>query len=125
MIVEKKADVCHKLKSNFVAAVEADAASAQQHLVADVYQAKLASKAESDYVNLKFILASAAEVERIWSMTKYVLVQQHKGMSPKVFECLFFLKCNCQFWNKCKVIEAYLMTKNKKSTDRQRSRAQK
>ena len=103
--------------------IQQPAAPGSPGLLADVYQAiasanDAATKTESDYVNLKFILASAAEVERIWSMAKYILVQQRKGMSPKLFECLLFLKYNRQFWNKRKVIDAYRMAKDKKSTDR-------
>ena len=135
LTVEEKAAVRHLLKSNFLAAVEAEAASSQPTapgspgLLADVYQAistanDAANKTESDYVNLKFILASAAEVERIWSMAKYILVQQRKGMSPKLFECLIFLKYNRQFWNKRKVAEAYRKAKDKKSSDRAKKLAE-
>ena len=72
-----------------------------------------ANKTESDYVNLNFILASAAEVEHIWSMAKYILVQQRKGMLPKLFECLIFLKYKNQFWTRRMVIKAYRMAKEK------------
>ena len=40
------------------------------------------------------------------------------GMSPKLFEWLLFLKYNRQLWNKHKIIDAYRMAKDKKSTDR-------
>ena len=68
MTVEEKAAVGHLLKSNFLAAVEEEAASAQPNapglpgLLADVYQAiatandAATSKTKSDYVNLKFVL---------------------------------------------------------------------
>ena len=45
-------------------------------------------------------------------------------MSPKLFECLIFLKYNRQFWNKRKVVEAYRKAKDKKSSDRAKKLAE-
>ena len=72
----------------------------------------------SAYVNLDFILASTAEIERIWSMAKYILVQQHRGMLPKRFECLLFLKYNRRFWNERMIVEAYRAAQESKRSAR-------
>ena len=73
LTIEEKAAVHHLLKSNFIAAVETEAASTEATApglpgrLAEVYSAiakvkEAANKTESNYVDLKFILASAAEV---------------------------------------------------------------
>ncbi len=73
---------------------------------------------ESQYVSLDFVLASTAEIERLWSLAKYILVQQRRRMSPKIFEALLFLKYNRRFWDGKLVLEAYTNAKNKIRTGR-------
>ena len=51
-------------------------------------------------------------------MAKYILVQQRKGMSPKLFECLLFLKYNREFWDRRMIIKAYRMARDKCCSDR-------
>ena len=63
------------------------------------------------------ILGSAAEVERIWSMAKYILTQQRRQMSPKVFECLICLKYNREFWDEAMVVTAYRNAKSQKRSE--------
>jgi hypothetical protein len=50
--------------------------------------------------NSDFILGSAAEVERVWSIAEYILTKQCKRMTSYLFECLIFLRYNKEFW-KC------------------------
>ncbi len=45
-----------------------------------------------------FILGSAAEVERLWSVAKNVLKDNRKSMTPLLFEALLFLKVNNSYW---------------------------
>ena len=59
-----------------------------------------------DYINLDFILGSAAEVERLWSISSYILLKHRLSMSPVMFEALAYLKVNKELWNKTDVIEA-------------------
>ena len=59
-----------------------------------------------DYINLDFILGSAAEVERLWSMSSYILLNHRLSMPPVMFEALTYLKVNKELWNKTDVIEA-------------------
>ena len=55
--------------------------------------------ASGEYENANFVLASAAEVERVWSMARYLLTTQRSRMSPKLFECMMFLKYNVGYWS--------------------------
>jgi hypothetical protein len=57
-------------------------------------------RTDTEYINVDFILGSAAEVERLWSICKYILTnQQRKSLTPLLFEALTFLKVNKRFWN--------------------------
>jgi hypothetical protein len=53
----------------------------------------------SPYVNCDFIYGSTAEVERLWSMARYILSTQRQRTSPMIFECLLFLRVNEEYWN--------------------------
>ena len=54
---------------------------------------------ENVYINCDFILGSAAEVERLWSVCYHVLTDNWKGMTPQLFEALVFLCKNKLFWD--------------------------
>ena len=51
------------------------------------------------YINCDFILGSAAEIERIWSISKNILNNSRKSMTPLLFESLLFLKLNKNYWD--------------------------
>ena len=51
-------------------------------------------------------------------MCKYILVQQRKNMSPRMFECLIFLKVNRRFWDSRMVARAYNLAKLEKRNAR-------
>ena len=51
------------------------------------------------YINVDFILGSTAEIERIWSIAKYLLSDNRKKIEPEVFEALLFLKANHAYWD--------------------------
>ena len=44
----------------------------------------------SYYINLDFILGSAAEFERLWSMASHVLLKNRQAMTPIAFEAIVF-----------------------------------
>jgi len=75
------------------------------------------------YVNCDFIYGSAAKVEWLWSLAKYILTSQRSSMTPLMFETLLFLKANRRFWDKTLVVEAIQMAKSarvqKKAEDEQ------
>lgn len=52
------------------------------------------SQQRNKYMDAKFILGSVAEVERLWSVSKYVFTENRPSMSQQVFEALVFLKMN-------------------------------
>ena len=61
----------------------------------------------SPYKNVGFICGSAAEVERLWSICKYILTNVRSRMTPNLFEALVFLKVNHEYWDTRSVQLAY------------------
>ena len=56
------------------------------------------TSAGDDYVDCSFIMGSVAEVERVWSMVKFILSDHRKRMALELFESLLFLRYNERFW---------------------------
>jgi hypothetical protein len=73
---------------------------------------------ENEYINVDFILGSAAEVERLWSICKYILTNQRKSLTPLLFEALTFLKVNHRFWDLPMVQTAIHMSRTTKLEER-------
>eukprot|EP00171_Calliarthron_tuberculosum_P000083 IDg83t1 len=67
-------------------------------------------EAPSKFRNCRFILGSAVEVERLWSVCKYILTDHRKSTTPRLFESLIFLKVNATFWDQGLVSEAMKAT---------------
>lgn len=63
-------------------------------------------EASRKYRNCHFILGSAAEVERLWSICNYILTDHRKSLTAVLFESLVFLKVNVKFWDLNLVCEA-------------------
>ena len=61
----------------------------------------------SPYQNVDYICGSAAEVERLWSLCKYILTNTRSRMTPNLFEALIFLKVNYDYWDAAAVQVAY------------------
>ena len=59
-----------------------------------------------NYKNVDFILGLAAEVDRLWSIARYVITDLRSRLSPVMFEALLFLKVNKDYWDKYLVAEA-------------------
>ena len=76
------------------------------------------SSKKSEYLNVDFISGSAAEVERLWSICKYILTVNRSGLSPILLEAILFLRINRSFWDIKLVQEAYTNTKEKQRTSR-------
>ena len=66
----------------------------------------------SPYKNVDFICGSAAEVERLWSVAKYILTDNRVKLTPAMFETLLFLKTNKEYWDMATVMEAYTRVRN-------------
>jgi hypothetical protein len=54
---------------------------------------------QEKYINCDYIIGSVAEVERLWSMAKYVLQDHRSSLSPMHLEALLFLKLNSEYWD--------------------------
>ena len=63
----------------------------------------------SPYKNVDFICGSAAEVERLWSIAKYILTDNRARLPPAMFETLLFLKTNDEYWDMAMVIIRYVI----------------
>ena len=61
-----------------------------------------------------FILGSAAEVERLWSIANHVLTDERKKTSPLMLEALLFLRVNIRLWDIHTVKQAYHMSRNER-----------
>jgi hypothetical protein len=57
------------------------------------------------YHDCSFIYASSAQVERLWSIAKHVLMGRMR-MTPQLFEALLYLKENRRFWDDAMVKKA-------------------
>ena len=68
----------------------------------------------SGYRNCDFILGSAAEVERLWSIATNVLTDERKKMSPLMLEAVLFLRVNCRLWDVQTVKQALHMSQNER-----------
>ena len=64
------------------------------------------SVTQENYINCDYILGSVAEVERLWSMARYVLQDHRTSMKPMNLEALLFLKMNSGFWDLRTVAQA-------------------
>ncbi len=53
----------------------------------------------SEYIETSFILGSAAEIERLFSIGKNVLSQNRCALTPQMFEVLLFLRFNDRLWD--------------------------
>ena len=63
-------------------------------------------------MNCDFILGSAAEVERLWSIATNVLTDERKNTSPLMLEALLFLRVNERLWDASTVKQAMHMARN-------------
>ena len=64
------------------------------------------------------IIGSAAEVERLWSIARYLLTTLRSQLSPILFEALLFLRLNRTIWNERTVQMACLAVREQSKNDR-------
>ena len=67
------------------------------------------------------VMGTAAEVERMWSVARYVLTTQRARMSPIMFETILYLKFNRELWDERTVQRAH----NKVIMDKRNERVNK
>ncbi len=51
------------------------------------------------YIDFSFILWPVAEVKRLRSIAKYVVIVNRRLMTPQLFDILVFLKVNERYWD--------------------------
>ena len=61
---------------------------------------------DDSWANCDFILGSAAEVERLWSLAENILTDGRMSITPLMLETILFLKVNRRFWDATSVSRA-------------------
>lgn len=81
---------------------------------------QMMSGGQDEYVNCDFVVGSAAEVERQWSIAGNLLIPGRAKMAPRLFEAIMMLKYNERFWkgNESLVAEAMDMVSSTRKTER-------
>ncbi len=64
------------------------------------------------------VIGSAAEVERLWSIARYVLTANRSSLAPILLEALLFLRMNRDLWNAKTVMEARQAVKSEAKDER-------
>jgi hypothetical protein len=77
-----------------------------------------ADTGNDEYVDVSWVLGSAAEVERLWSVAKYILTETRRQMDPAMFETIIFLKINHEYWSQATVCEAIMNVKKARAAAR-------
>ena len=67
------------------------------------------------------VIGSAAEVERLWSIARYILTTTCAKLAPILFEALLFLRENCDLWDE-RTVQAALNTVRKDEKDKRLSK---
>jgi hypothetical protein len=67
------------------------------------------------------VIGSAAEVERLWSIARYILTTTRAKLAPILFEALLFLRANRDLWDE-RTVQAALNTVRKDEKDEQLSK---
>ena len=62
------------------------------------------------------VIGSAAEVERLWSIARYILTTTRAKLAPILFEALLFLRANRDLWDE-RTVQAALNTVRKDEKD--------
>lgn len=66
-------------------------------------------------MDLRFILGSAAHIERLRSIEKYMEPENRNSMSPHMLEANLFLRENVRFWDAQLVSKAIHMARSERS----------
>ncbi len=74
----------------------------------------------AEYINCSFILATAIDVERLWSLAKNVLTDKRRGMATRMVQAILFLKENRDLWTEAMVYDSILAVKRRNTSRRTR-----
>ena len=64
------------------------------------------------------VIGSAAEVERLWSIARYILTTTRSRMTPMMFEALLFLRANRELWDETTVQKAMNAVRREQKDER-------
>ncbi len=64
------------------------------------------------------MIGSAAVVECLWSVARYILTTNRSLLSPVLFEALLFLRSNCTLWDVRTVQRALLAVREDQKSNR-------
>ena len=73
---------------------------------------------DSDDNCFDHIIGSAAEVEHLWSIARYILTTSRTKMAPIVFEAILFLRMNRALWDERTVMEALVAVRADQKDER-------
>jgi len=81
-------------------------------------------KAEQPETNIDcdFILETAVDVERLWSLAKNLLTDKRRGMAAVMIQVILFLKENRNVWNYSMVYQSINNCQQKNTNRRRRER---
>ena len=83
---------------------------------------KLKTDPPAEYTNCDFILGTAVEVERLWSLAKGILTDNRRGMSTLMVQTILFLKENRELWTDTMVYDCIGNVKKNAGNERRRKR---
>ena len=73
-----------------------------------------------EYIDTSFIINSAVEVERLWSIAGNVLTSNRNKMLPTLMQVIIFLKVNRDMWDEDTVHQSIINSKNTERENRSR-----
>jgi hypothetical protein len=115
-MADDEKEACSHLRANVGEEEEAAATLTFQEKLTKMRNKKRSSAClDAQFENVDYIIGSAAEVERVWSVARYVLTTQWMGLTPLMFEALMFLKMNERFWDQSMVVEAMGMARTERT----------
>jgi hypothetical protein len=120
LMTDDEKEACSHLRAN-AGEGEEGAAPATLNLLEKLERRRKNKRSSScldnHFENVDYIIGSAAEVERVWSVARYVLTTQRMGLTPLMFEALMFLKMNGRFWDQSLVVEAMGMVRTARTVN--------
>ena len=71
----------------------------------------------AEYIDCSFILATAIDVERLWSLAKNILTDKRRGMATRMVQPILLLKENRDLWTEAMVYGSISTVKKRKASD--------
>ena len=92
---EEEEEACHNLlNKNSIESLDSSSMSLAERIRDKQKKRKVGEideRVNDKYCNVDYICGSAAEVERLWSISRYILTTSRASITPIVFEAIVFL----------------------------------